>query len=279
MNAPSISLVAALATVSLHAATYFFTVDMNGSNEVPPNGTSGTGSAVVAYESSSGVLAWNITFSGLSGTPSGMHFHGPATTGVNAGVQVNVGSISGLSSPSAGRTTISGAQGTDLLAGLYYLNLHTDVEPGGEIRGQVMPVIDMANVMLDAQQEVPPNPSTGTGAALVEFDPFSNGLSWFIDYSGLTGTPILMHFHGPAPTGVNAGVQVDIAAISGLIPPMQGSTTISGSQADQLTNGLWYINVHSDVVPGGEIRGQVYIIPEGALLLAGGLALVLALRR
>jgi hypothetical protein len=28
----------------------------------------------------------------------------------------------------------------DLLAGLWYVNIHTDEHPGGEIRGQILPV-------------------------------------------------------------------------------------------------------------------------------------------
>jgi hypothetical protein len=66
-----------------------------------------------------------------------MHFHGAADPGTNAGVQVNIGSISGLGSPTAGSTTITGAQGADLVAGLWYVNIHTAANPGGEIRGQV----------------------------------------------------------------------------------------------------------------------------------------------
>ncbi len=37
-----------------------------------------------------------------------------------------------------GTPSTSAAQVADLLAGLWYLNLHTNAFPGGEIRGQVL---------------------------------------------------------------------------------------------------------------------------------------------
>jgi hypothetical protein len=66
-----------------------------------------------------------------------MHFHGPAAPGVNAGVQVNIGSISGLNSASIGSATITALQTASFLDNLWYINIHTSQFPGGEIRGQV----------------------------------------------------------------------------------------------------------------------------------------------
>jgi hypothetical protein len=58
-----------------------------------------------------------------------------------------------------------------------------------------------------------------------------------------------------------------------------GSATISEAFETELLAQLWYINIHSTVAGGGEIRGQV--IPEpGTLLLMGlGLLAVAARRR
>jgi len=68
-----------------------------------------------------------------------MHFHGPAGLGETAGVQVNIGDISGLTSPSIGSATISDELESQLLAGDLYINIHTAANGPGEIRGQVVP--------------------------------------------------------------------------------------------------------------------------------------------
>jgi len=65
-----------------------------------------------------------------------------------------------------------------------------------------------------------------------------------------------MHFHGPAQSGQNAGVQVPIQAP--LNSPVHGATgQLSDEQVKQLLNSDWYVNVHTKANPGGEIRGEV----------------------
>ena len=100
-------------------------------------GSLGVGTAIIDFDTTTKVLNWSITWSGLTGTPTAMHFHGPATPLQSAGVQVGT-EIAGP--PEIGNAVLSAAQEADLLAGLYYLNLHTSEDPGGEIRGQVLPV-------------------------------------------------------------------------------------------------------------------------------------------
>ena len=109
---------------------------------------------------------------------------------------------------------------------------------------------------------------TGTGSATITLDTDTNLFSWDIQWSGLSGTITVAHFHGPATPSQNAGVQVNFGAISGLTSPSIGSTTIDDTQEADVLAGLWYINIHSTNFPGGEIRGQV--VPEpGTLLLVG----------
>lgn len=111
---------------------------IDGGQEVPPTGATGTGFATATYDDVTGELSWDISWSGLTSAATAMHFHGAAPAGVNASVQVNIGVISGLVSPSVGSTIITPAQGADLLAELWYINIHTPQFPGGEIRGQVL---------------------------------------------------------------------------------------------------------------------------------------------
>ena len=54
---------------------------------------------------------------------------------------------------------------------------------------------------LSGKSETPPNASTGTGTADIDFDPATKKLSWKVTYSGLSGPATAGHFHGPAEPG------------------------------------------------------------------------------
>ena len=94
-----------------------------------------TGTADIDYDPASKKLSWKLNYSGLSGPATAAHFHGPAEAGKNAGVAVAIPNAT--SSPVDGSATLTDAQAADLVAGKYYINVHTAANPGGEIRGQV----------------------------------------------------------------------------------------------------------------------------------------------
>ncbi len=108
---------------------------------------------------------------------------------------------------------------------------------------------------LDAKSEVPPNASTATGTADIDYDPATKKLSWKLTYSGLSGPATAAHFHGPAETGKNAGVAVAIPNAGK--SPVEGSATLTDAQAADFMAGKYYVNIHTQANPGGEIRGQV----------------------
>ncbi len=114
--------------------------------------------------------------------------------------------------------------------------------------------------------------SLGTGLANMFYDDVSNAFSWDISWSGLTGVVTVAHFHGAALPDQNAGVEVPIST---LFNPTSGSTFISAAQAADLLAGLWYVNIHSDFSPGGEIRGQVIADKVTKVSLPGMLSLLL----
>ena len=107
----------------------------SGAAEVPANTASGSGSLEATLDKATSVLKWRVTYTGLSGPATMAHFHGPAMPGANAGVVVPFPSAA---SPAEGSATLTPAQVTDLMAGKWYVNVHTAQNPGGEIRGQVL---------------------------------------------------------------------------------------------------------------------------------------------
>jgi hypothetical protein len=132
-----------LATLALGATIAFagpafaekMKATLNGKSEVPANTSAATGNADIDYDAATKKLTWKLTYSGLSGPATAAHFHGPAEAGKNAGVAVAIPNAT--SSPAEGSATLTDAQAADLMAGKYYVNVHTAANPGGEIRGQV----------------------------------------------------------------------------------------------------------------------------------------------
>lgn len=109
---------------------------------------------------------------------------------------------------------------------------------------------------LQPSSEVPPTTSKGSGSVDATYDTVTRTLQWTVTYQGLTGPATAAHFHGPAPVGQNAGVQVPIPK-EGLAIPIKGSKELTETQVTELMGGRWYFNVHTKEHPAGEIRGQM----------------------
>lgn len=97
--------------------------------------------------------------------------------------------------------------------------------------------------------------STATGSLEASYDSDTMEFSWTATYEGLTGPATAAHFHGPAAEGENAPPVVPISG--DLASPIEGSATLTEEQATQLLDGMWYLNIHTEQYPDGEIRGQV----------------------
>jgi hypothetical protein len=117
--------------------TVALSAKLSGANEVPANASTGSGQLEGSFDKKTNVLTWTATYAGLTGPAKAGHFHGPAATGANAGVAL--GFTGSVESPIKGSATLTPAQAADLMAGKWYINLHTAANPGGELRGQVMP--------------------------------------------------------------------------------------------------------------------------------------------
>ncbi len=120
----------------------------------------------------------------------------------------------------------------------------------------VLPPVEFL-ITLDGFQEVSPVDTAATGEGTATFDPNTNELSWNITFQNLEGSQTGAHFHGPARPCQNAGIEIPLPTGS----PVIGSQVLTAQQADDLLAGLWYVNVHTDLHTGGEIRGRVAPAP------------------
>jgi hypothetical protein len=117
------------------AETMSVKADLQASSEVPPTTSKGTGALTGTYDTSTKVLTWSVTYSGLTGPASAAHFHAPAEKGKNSGVEIPIKGE--LASPITGTATLTDEQAKNLTTGMTYFNIHTAANKGGEVRGQV----------------------------------------------------------------------------------------------------------------------------------------------
>jgi hypothetical protein len=134
----------------------------------------------------------------------------------------------------------------------------------------------------DAERPLPATPSTATGTGTATLT--GNILDVSVSYSGIENSPSGAHIHGPATTEASAGVLFPFSVAGlGTSGTINGSFTYGAEQITDLMNGLHYVNIHTQPnFPGGEIRGQIVVVPEPSTLALAGLgvgALVLARRR
>ena len=136
---------------------------------------------------------------------------------------------------------------------------------------------------LNGANESPSNASPGTGSATVDLDDVAHTMHVHADFTGLSGTTTASHIHAPTlvalsgtagvatttptfagfPLGVTSGtydVVLDMTQSSSYNPSYvtnNGGTTASAEAAlfSAIAAGKAYLNIHSSVYGGGEIRG------------------------
>ncbi len=260
MHKPGLArlLAAALAAVVLGACgdsgtsannTIFKTITLSGAQENPAVTTAATGTGFITVDTGTGAVTGRVTTFGITGNVAHIH---------QGGVGVNTPVIVPFTQSAPGVWTVpDGSVMTQdqiqaLRDGQLYFNVHTTAFPGGEIRGQIGRTVYYAS--LTGAQEVPPTTSTATGTGTFILDPDTRTMSGTVTTTGVVGTASHIHI---GAIGATAGVAIPFTGgpSNWTMPP----TVLSEAQLASLGAGNFYANVHSAAVPGGEIRGQLYL--------------------
>ena len=134
---PALAALAGSAALILASASFAETVnlkaELKSATEVPPTASKGSGAVTATYDTTSKMLSWKGSYKDLTGPATMAHFHA-GEAGKNGPVVIP---ISPSASPFAGSAILTDAQAAELLAGKWYVNVHTEANKGGEIRGQV----------------------------------------------------------------------------------------------------------------------------------------------
>lgn len=281
-----------------------FLSDLNSANEVPPVETPARGVgafvALRAYDSAGRFVLGGGLFTasyGLGGQRrlTGWHLHRGAA-GANGPVVLDSGLAAAeqVDTPESGNGTIQrwityqpeAAAAVAALGdifnnpGGFYMNLHTTTNPGGMIRGQMIPGERVGmSLRMSPENEVPA--ITGldaTGVATVWGDVARDGagmvthafLNFSVNYRFPGETTFTgLHIH-VGEAGANGPVRLD-SGITGAnnVRSADGFGNISRSFVAATEAGLmamngllanpegYYLNLHTTVNPGGAVRGQL----------------------
>ena len=234
---------------------------LQGSQEVLANASTAMGTVIVRYNTVTNSLELGGNYQNLTTDITMSHIHGPAAPGVDASVISPLINNLGTSGILVGTGILTESQEADLLAGLYYVNVHTSTYLGGEIRGQLTTTTSGNETYyftgaLSGSQEFPANASTAVGNVAVLLDKITNEVFLVGSFSGLDAAASASHIHGGA-AGKNGGVVTVLSATAAVAGTITGSAVVRTSFADSMVLGLSYVNVHNSSYPGGEIRAQL----------------------
>lgn len=234
--------------------------------------TSGaSGTAVMLYDVAANTFDLFVTLNNFTNPLTASHIH-EAAAGVSGPVVTNFGAEAvyvrtGNTVTGVFRNMTHGGANLTLLKNGAYLNFHTAAYPGGEIRGQLIAQPKRLSAIITPGQEVSANPiaSGAFGGALMSYDPGTNRMLLQVTLFNFTNTLTASHFH-EAAAGTNGPVVTNLGGASaytvsaGFIQK-NFDITYTGDPIKLLTAGA-YLNFHSNVFGGGEIRGQVKAADE-----------------
>jgi len=197
--------------------------------------------------------------------PTAAHVHVGGFAGTAGPVQIaldvvdSVDGVTQYTSPSD--AAIFSLPGT--LRGAYYLNVHSEENPSGEIRGQILPRNAQAvRVELQTEQTIPQVEASADNVGGVGYFTFNDQDADVapvvnLTVEGFEPTAAHVHVGGFAGTAGPVQIALDIVDYNDGVTQYTSPSDAAIFSLPGTLRGAYYLNVHSDENPSGEIRGQI----------------------
>lgn len=239
-----------------------FDIELNTSNSIPTvTGRSETGNITMnLFDDNS--LEFTITINNLSSTDalSASHVHTGdlVSTGSVEITLVDGSDITFSGNTASGTIILTANQISVLLGSDVYVNVHSTDIPMGLVRGQIDKIISNAyNVALSPLNEVPPIMGRSEEGN-AHFRLVGSTMYYKVTVTNLDKTDAISggHIHEGSST-VNGGVLIDLEISDNDQLDVTKSITLSSVELDKVNNDELYVNIHSNQVPSGLLRGQI----------------------
>jgi hypothetical protein len=251
-----------------------FEAKLTGRSEATPIATNAFGEIIASLDGNE--LSVNGYFAGLEGAydatiAGGAHLH-IGMAGENGPIAImlmptlDVELQSGTFDAALNTYTLTNDQVDALMERGMYVNIHSTIYPGGELRGQLLPEADeYYHINMFGNNEVPSIITGAFGALSMELR--GDELIVSGSFSGLEGDfdaniagGAHLHMELPGSNGdvailLNASTSADLR--SGTFESADNTFTLDATQLEALQNRMLYSNIHTTAYAGGELRGQV----------------------
>ncbi|TLX49895.1 CHRD domain-containing protein [Pseudoalteromonas ruthenica] len=237
------------------SATQTYELTLSAKQEVPMNDSMQSAAATVELDENLMQFRASLDVSDVEGF-SAAHIH-DGDIGENGDVAFTFSAASeGMLEVTI--TDLSEDLVSDLMDGDWYINVHTDAYPDGELRAQIVPdTTSIITFKLSGEQQVPANDSAGLSYGYAAFDSTNNELALRAVTMGVDDATAA-HIH-TGRIGSNGEVLVvleqDDEVMTDWVAPE--GTQIDADTLAVLLSGGHYVNVHTPDFPDGEIRGQI----------------------
>lgn len=223
---------------------------LSGQSVVPPVNTMARGTAVFLLHEPEKKIIYYLNLFEIQNVSAAHIYLGESSE--NGGIVYTLEtSITGASSKTLNVTESDIA---NLKAGRFYVQVHTQQNPSGEMRGQIEDQPLRFYAVLDSSQ-VTGNASASTGKGIMDITISENTakMSYQLTVSGLTGITAA-HIH-KGIRGENGSVIIPIA--SAAFTEISGEAEVTTDILSDLLAERLYVNIHTEQNPNGEIRGQI----------------------